>query len=129
MLSVLKQQRTSRYFIHWILTSNQIILFIFCAADCKRSCVFPFISVSSETFLNKLLFIPLLPSVSVVIQDLHVKSFTSLSNFVSDVSHSNDPQSRACDFNSQQIQWYMGGFGVNSYLVTCEDKEQKTKIF
>lgn len=34
-----------------------------------------------------------LPSVPVVIQDLHVESFASLSDSLSDVSHPNDPQS------------------------------------
>lgn len=70
--------------------------------------------------------ITLSPSVPVVIQDLHVKSLGSLSNLVTDVSHSNYSQSRPCDFNSHQALWYMGGPGINGYLMTYTEMDQKT---
>lgn len=57
----------------------------------------PFLLSYSYVFTTRL------PPPPVVIQDLHVKSFASLCDFVPDISHSNDSQSRACDFNSEQI--------------------------
>lgn len=63
-----------------------------------------------------------------MIQDLHVKPFGSLSDLVSDVSHSNYSQSRPCDFKSHQALWYMGGPGINSYLVTCTEKDQNISV-
>ena len=54
-----------------------------------------------------------------MIQDLHVKSFGSLGDLAANLSHSNNPQSRASDFKSQHV-WVIeiGGVGVHSYLVT-----------
>lgn len=62
--------------------------------------------------------ISFLPSGPVVVQDLHLKSFASLGDFVTGVSHSNDPQSRPCDLDSHQALRYVGSLWVQSYLVT-----------
>lgn len=59
----------------------------------------------------------LLPPVPVVILDFHVKSFAPLSNFVANLSHSNNPHSRPCDFNSHQAFWQRGSHGIHSYFV------------
>lgn len=64
------------------------------------------------------------PPSPVVIQDLHLKSSPSLSNFIPDVSHSNDPHCCPCDINSHNGCWQNGGLRVHSYLVTYEKPRQ-----
>lgn len=60
------------------------------------------------------------PPSPVVIQDLHLKSSPSLSNFIPDVSHSNNPHCCPCDIHSHNGCWQNGGLRVHRYLVSYE---------